>query len=270
MEIKPIYDNTIKMSVNNIKLRSIDEDVIHSKSGIIPNGIWRAIHWEKIRQLFTIGINISLILSSIILIILYRTTLDVSWIAYSFPIIIILLSSWKLLFTLIERRNIIRSIERYKEDLKIGLDSTPPFIMNLHMSLHIKQVTHNWTTFVIIFYGGITTLLLWWLKDTSWWIFDFKSWIHAMFSNPEMMAWLFTSLLIVVSVLHIIFAIERNKKILEIYSYFGKTLTPVSEIETVKQSKNKMYRRLFIISVMIILLIPILVRFVMKFITRKK
>ncbi|NQZ66359.1 MAG: hypothetical protein HRT99_04080 [Mycoplasmatales bacterium] len=270
MEIKPMYDNTIKMSVKNVKLESLKIKENPEKAGLIPNGIWRVIRWEKIRQIFTIIMSGLILLFTAILTALYATKMDVLWAAYIIPGILIMLTSWKLLNTLIERGRLVKSIERYKEDLKIGLESTPPFISNLYMSLHIKQVAHNWLTFITIFYGGIITVLLWWLKDFSWWIFDFKSWIHNLFADPEMMTWLFTSLLIAVSVLHIIFAIQRKKKILDINSYFGSTLAPISEIETIKQSKNKMYRRLFIISVMIILVIPILVRFSLKIISGKK
>ena len=268
MEIKPMYDNTIKMNVTSIKLEAPTK-MKADKDRTIPNGIYKVIRWERIRQWFTIGLNISIVTAAIILTILYATVLDVSWIAYSVPIILFLLSGWKLLTTLFERGRLNRSVERYKEDLRIGLDTTPPFIANLYMSLHTKQVAHNWLTMFTLFYGGIATLLLWWLKDVSWWIFDFKSWIEGMFSNPTTMAWLFTTLLLTVSVLHIVFAIQRNKRIQEINSYFGTAIASTSDIETMKQSKNKMYRRLFIISIMVVLVIPILVRFILKFTKRK-
>ena len=268
MDIKPMYDNTIKMSVTNIKLESTKIDS-KRKDNTIPNGIYGVIRWEKIRQLFTIILNLAFLLIASTLMILYSTTMTVSWFAYVIPILISLLSLWKMLITLFERSRILKDISRYKEDLNIGLESTPPFISRLYMQLHQKQVSHNWFTIFILFYGGIATILLWWLKDISWWIFDFSSWIQDMFSSPITMAWLFTSLLIGVSLLHIIFAIQRKKRILDINSYFGGSIATSTDIETMKQSRNKMYRRLFIISIMIILIIPIVARFVLKFIKRK-
>ena len=269
MEIRPMYDNTIKMSINQVKLESSKISETKQKGETIPNGIYRVIQWERIRQWFTIGISSSILTISAILFVLYKIVMNVSWIAYAIPLTLFLLSSWKLITTLLERSSLNRDVNRYREDLKIGLTSTPPFIANMYIKLYQKQVSHNWMTMFILFYGGISTLLLWWLKNVSWWIFDFKVWISNMFSNPTTMAWLFTALLITVAIIHIVFAIQRKKKILDINSYFGQNLAPASEIETIKASKNKMYRRLFIISVMVFLIIPIVVRFILKFIKRK-
>lgn len=266
MEIKPLYDKTIKMSVTNLKLEDVK---IRARDETIPNGIYRVIKWEKTRQLFTISLNIALIITAAILVILYQLNFNVTWIAYTVPTAIFLLSGWKLFSTIFERKALKRDVIRYKEDLKIGLESTPQFIARMYMKLHEKQVAHNWFTIATLFYGGTTTLLLWWLKDVSWWIFDFKQWISNMFDNPTTMAWLFTILLLGVSILHIIFAVQRKKRILEIDSYFGGALAPQSEIESIKQARNKTYRRIFLISIMIILIIPMVVKFVTKMLRGK-
>ena len=269
MEIKPMFDNTIKMNVTQIKLDEVKVAPV-VKQDTIPNGILKVIKWEVARQLFTIGLNSLLILGSIILAVLYATDVfNVSWIAYSIPITVFILSSWKLLTTLIERSRLLKDVQRYREDLKVGLNSTPPFISRMYMNLYSKQVAHNWLTITILFYGGISTMLLWWLKDVSWWIFDFRSWISDIFSNPTLMAWMFTILLIAVAVIHIIFAVQRNKRILEINSFFGKEIATASDVEAMKTARNKTYRRLFIISIMIVLIIPILVRFALKMFKKK-
>lgn len=151
----------------------------------------------------------------------------------------------------------------------MGLTSTPQFLARMYKGLHRKQISHNWFTMSVIFYGGISTLLLWWLKDTSWWIFDFKSWISSLFASPDLMAWIFTISLIVAIGIHILFAINRKKRILDLDSYFGEALMSESDIQSIKTSMNKMYRRLFIISLMVLLIIPIVVKFVLKMIRKK-
>ena len=268
MELKPKFDNTIKMNVSSVKL-SAPSGVKKETDSVIPNGIYGVIRWERIRQWFTLGLNASIVMAAIILASLYATIIDVSWIAYIVPIIMFLLSGWKLMTTWFERQRLKRDVERYKEDLRVNLDSTPPLISNLYKRLHISQVGHNWITITLLFYGGIATLLLWWLKDVSWWIFDFESWISNMFSSPTTMAWLFTALLTFVAVSHILFAIQRQKRIREIDSYFGMKLGNPTDIENFKAARSKAYRRMFIISIMIILIIPLVVKFALKVIRKK-
>lgn len=272
MNIRPMNDTaTLKLNISEIQTRTLATPKIAiDKSGVIPNGIYKVIRWEKFRQRFTMIFSALLLTAMIILISLYATVFESKWVSYIIPVIVGVGSAWKLLATSLEFKWLRKSIETYKEDIRIGLTSTPPFISRLYLSLHKKQVAHNWLTFALLFYGGIFTLLLWWLKDVSWWIFEFKTWIHSLFANPTLMMWLFTSALLLIAVMHIVFAIQRKSRILDINAYFGQGIIPESEIETIKQAKNKMYRRLFIVSVMILLIIPLVVKLILKLVRLKK
>lgn len=272
MEIKPLYDTSTIKFVNPVAVapKKLESKTSTDPNGVIPNGIYKVINWEKKRQLITLVLSGLISLASIIMIVLYFTVFSSSWISLVIPSVIVLFSIYKLMITLGEKKYLSKSIQRYTEDLVIGISDTPPFISRLYMSLNKKQVRHNWITFTLMFYGGLFTLILWWLKDTSWWIFDFSKWIHGLFSNPELMVILFTVSLAIVIVLYIVLTIQRKKRILEIDSYFGSQMMSQSELETMKRDMNKTYRRLFIISVMVILIIPFVVRWVLKFIRGRK
>ncbi|MCK5867198.1 MAG: hypothetical protein KAG14_02250 [Mycoplasmataceae bacterium] len=270
MEIRPMYENTIKMSVTNIKLETMKQT--KEKNDLykeIPNGILKVIKWEFLRQWITIAITFILIVSMIVLISVYSTITHVSWTGYVIPSTTLILSTWKILITISEKKRMNKDIVRYKENIRMGLTSTPQFLVNMYKTLHRKQISHNWFTMTVIFYGGISTLLLWWLKDTTWWIFDFKSWISSWFASPDLMAWIFTISLIVVIVIHAIFAINRKKRILDLDSYFGEPLMNETDLQSLKVTLNKTYRRLFIFSIMILMIIPMVIKFVFKMIRKK-
>lgn len=272
MNIVPKYDsNTIKIATNApTKLSLSTPKVVTDPTGQISNGIYRVIHWEMLRQFITIIVSGTLLLGAIILIILFSTAFKTSWPGYIIPVMMILLAGYKFFISLIEKSALKKAVTRYKEDLRIGLTSTPPFIVKLYQNIYKKQVGHNWLTFFLLLNGGILTILLWWLKDVSWWIFDFEGWIHAMFNNPTLMSWIFTVSLLAIAVVHIVMAIQRKKRILEIDAYFGSQIVPTADINEIKSSRNKAYRRLFIIYVMVILIIPLIVKMCMKLFRRSK
>lgn len=265
MNIKPMFENeTLTFATPVVQVKEIESKVKRDTKGDIPNGIFKVLHWEKKRQITTAILSGAVVLFSIILIILYSTAWTGSWALYIFPSILLSLSLYKLLITNVERTGLSRSVSRYREDLNIGLDSTPPFIAKLYLSLNKKQVKHNWITFALVFYVGIMTLLLWWLKDTHFWIFKFDEWIQHWFKSPTLMSWLFTISLISITLLYVYMTIQRKKRILEIDAYFGSQIMKESELVIIRQTMNKFYRRIFILSVMIILLIPIFVKIVLR------
>ncbi len=272
MEIKPLYDtNTIRfVNPTIVQPKKLEKRKAVDPNGVIPNGIFKVIKWEKRRQQFTIGLSALITLASIILITLYFTVFDASWIAIVIPSVVLLLAFYKSMITLGEMNYLKKALLRYSEDLAIGLTDTPPFISRLYLSLNKKQVKHNWITFFLMFYGGLFTLTLWWLKDVSWWIFDFKAWIHSLFSNPDLMVILFTVSLAAIVLIYLVLTIQRKKRLLEIDSYYGSQMMSASDLETIKQTMNKMYRRIFIMSVLVVLIIPIVVRLILRVIRGKR
>ena len=270
MNIKPMFEqDTVTFATPVAQVKSLETTSTVDKEGKIPNGIFKVIHWEKRRQLLTMILSGAIALFASILIAIYATKWDGSWARYILPGLLLVSAGYKLLTTNIERSGLKRAVDRYREDLNIGIDSTPPFIAKLYLELNKKQVRHNWMTFFMMFYLGGLTVLLWWLKDFHWWIFKFDVWIRHWFRNPELMSWLFTIALISIVVIYLYMTIQRKKRVLEIDAYFGSQIMKPSELAIIKQGMNKFYRRSFILSVMIILLIPIFVKIVLRLLRKK-
>lgn len=275
MNIKPLNDTaTIKLNISEVSVKTLQAParIKSDKDEIIPNGIYKVIRWEIFRQRFTLIFSSSLLIAMAVLISLYATTWSSGWASYIIPIVVTLFSMFKFLKTLQEFFWLKKSVRIYKEDLRVdlGTGTTPPFISRIYVELHKKQIAHNWLTFTLLFYGGIFTILLWWLKDVSWWIFEFKEWIHALFSNPTLMTWLFTAALIVIAVMHVVFMVQRRARTLDINAYFGQNITPEAELSVIRQERNKFYRRLFITSVIVILIIPLVVKLILRLVRYKK
>ncbi len=273
MDLKPINNNDTITFINTStfkKSKIKTQKIVADPSGSIPNGIYGVIRWEFVRQFITAIITSILLITSVIIISLGATIWKFGPLTYIGPVILGLLSLMKLSVTIIEWSEIKRGVARYREDLKVGLKSTPPFIAKLYIKFFKKQVAHNWITFTTIFYGGIFTLMLWWLKDVNWWVLDFKTWIHNGIGRPNLVATLLAISLLITAIIHIIFTIQRKKKIADINLYFGMELAPESQIEEIKSSRNKAYRRLFFLSVLIILVIPMIVWIIYKIIKRRR
>lgn len=269
MDIKPKFDTgTIQFNLP-VKKQSLSTKVVKDPNGVISNGIYKVIRWESLRQIITLSLSGAVFLAMGILIGLYAGVYHTAWISFVVPCAVALLSGYKAVVTLVERGWLRKAVDKYKEDLKIGLTSTPPFIARLYVDIHKKQIGHNWLTFFLLLNGGIITVLLWWLKDAHWWIFKFDEWIHSMFANPTLMSWIFTIALISIAALHIVMAIQRKKRILDIDAYFGSNIVPMADLEQIKATKNKTYRNLFIWYVMIVVIIPILIKLIIKVLRRK-
>lgn len=272
MDIKPKFESgTIKINLTPVKIEKLESKVKKDPSGIIPNGIYKVIRWEQIRQKITLSITSAIIFATALYIFIHALWFPMAWGGYIIPSSVALLAIWKLSLTLIEKRYLKSSVAKYKEELEleIGANSYPAFMVRIYEKLHIKQYRHNWLTFVFLFYVGIFTLLLWWLKDVHWWIFHFDSWIKSMFHNPNLMAILFSVSLGVVAVLHVAMAIQRKRRIMEIDAFFGQAIVPSSQIDETRRAMNKAYGKLFVISLMILVIIPIVVKVILKTLRRK-
>lgn len=270
MDIQPKFnENTITFSTP-VKKDHFQSKVVKDPDGVISNGLYKVIRWEKNRQKIVLSVTSLVIIAASILMALYATIYNVAWTAYVLPSIALCFALYKTLTTIAEGSWLKKSVTKYKEDKKIGLGAEPPLVTKLYVDLHKKQITHNWFSFFILFNGGILTLLLWWLKDSSWWIFHFDVWIKDMFANPTLMSWIFTSILITVAVFHVAMSIQRKKRLLDMEAYFGGNIVPQSDIEQIKQSRNKAARRLFIVYLMIVVIVPAMVWVILKVFRRKR
>ncbi|MCP4337187.1 MAG: hypothetical protein GY679_05065 [Mycoplasma sp.] len=273
MDLKPINQQDTITFINTStfhKPLTKTQKVVKDPQNTIPNGIYGVINWE-IRKQKAVGILSTLFLiTAIVLIILQLKLWKTGPLTYIPTVSLLLISIYKSSICLIEFLGIKKSVVRYRQDMIVGLTSTPPFISKMYIDFNKKQVSHNWITFSFIFYGGLFSLLLWWLKDVKWWIFDFKKWIQNLFGQPKLVATLVAVSLLIVVIIHIAFAIMRKKRISDMNMYFGQEMATQSQIEEIKTNKNKLYRRIFLISVLIILIIPIIIRIILKIINRKR
>lgn len=262
MEIKPIYNTgTITFVENPNKISAVKINSTYKKDpkGIIPNGIYKVFKHENTRYIFVFVLSFLLFLSQVIMISVLPV-LKWGWFWYIPTSVIGLASLGKLIYSFIEYRGLKNAISVYRDDLVSGLKTTPPFISDIYIKLYKKQVTHNWITITILFYGAIIVLIFWWLKDVNWWVFDFKKWISDLGPAPENLAIYMIVGLIGVMVVHIWFTIFRKKRILDIQSFFGNEVISQLEIHKTIDAMNKAYRRIFFLSILIILIIPIIVK----------
>ena len=265
MNLKPMNSTqTIKFINPIVETKTIMKSTKHDPINQIPNGIYKVIFWEKLRQKVTLMFSILGLIASLILATLYATIWGGAWGTFILPSVVGLLSLFKLMTTYVESKALKSAVKRYREDLKIGLGSVPPFISKLYINMHQKQIRHNWLTFFIMFYFGIFTLILWWLKNVSFWILEFDVWIKTLFLNPNLMVILFTVGLLFTIVIYIYMTIQRKKRILDIEAFFGSQVTPAVEMTKIKMEMNKFYRRIFILSVIIILVIPLFIKAMLR------
>ena len=158
----------------------------------------------------------------------------------------------------------------YRESIVAGSKLTPPFISSLYLKLYKKQTRQNWVVIAFIFYGTVTTLIFWWLKDVNWWIFEFKTWIANLATNPEIIGSIMIGILVTVLFFHIYFTIYRKKRIIDIQSFFGNEVISQLEIDNIVSNQNKKYRRIFFLSIIIILVLPFIIRIIYRKVRGKK
>ncbi|MBD5423279.1 MAG: hypothetical protein HDR43_02175 [Mycoplasma sp.] len=263
LDLKPIYNTgtiTFIESPEKVSLKKIDSSYIRDPKGIIPNGIYKVFKHEKNKQNFLICFLSTILLAISIWIILISTIFFEKTNKFWFipAAISFILASWKLISVILDTKHLNISINLYRESIVAGSRLTPPFVSNMYLKLFKSQTRQNWIVIAFLFYGIIFTLLFWWLKDVNWWIFRFKDWIKAIANNPENIGFVLISILIITLVLHIYFTIYRKKRIIDIQSFFGNEVISQVEIDEMVRNKNKLYAKIFFMSILIILIFPFL------------
>ena len=261
LDLKPIYNTgtiTFIESPEKVTLKKIDSTFVKDPEGVIPNGIYKVFKHEKGRQRFLLIffgiIALGLLVWTALLSTIYFKQINPFWFAPTG--IAIALTIWKLISTILDMKNLNQSIIMYRESLIAGSRLTPPFISNLYIKLYKSQARQNWIVISFLFYGVTFTLLFWWLKDVNWWIFEFKTWILKLTKNPELVGFLLISIMVAVLIFHIYFTVYRKKRIIDIQSFFGNEVISQTEIDEIVRNKNKVYRRAFFISILVILILP--------------
>lgn len=255
-------------------LSTKDKNRLKDPQGIIPNGIYKVFSLEKSVKLASIITSLIIFLISGILIALFATSPSlfintannekIKWGWYIIPSIAIVLTFYLMTIELIELIGISRSVVAYRDSIKLGAISTPPFITLLYRKLILKQVRRTWLVVAIIFYVGIFTLIFWGLKDVKWKHLDFKKWIHNSFPNPELVIYILCAIMAVVLALHISFTIFRKKRTVDIQSFFGNEVMDYNELQEKKSKAHKFYAKIFLISILLILVLPFIIYIILK------
>ena len=255
-------------------LSTKDKNRLKDPQGIIPNGIYKVFSLEKSVKLASIITSLIIFLISGILIALFATSPSlfintannekIKWGWYIIPSIAIVLTFYLMTIELIELIGISRSVVAYRDSIKLGGISTPPFITLLYRKLILKQVRRTWLVVAIIFYVGIFTLIFWGLKDVKWKHLDFKKWIHNSFPNPELVIYILCGIMAAVLALHISFTIFRKKRTVDIQSFFGNEVMDYNELQEKKSKAHKFYAKIFLISILLILVLPFIIYIILK------
>ena len=255
-------------------LSTKDKNRLKDPQGIIPNGIYKVFSLEKSVKLASIISSLIIFIISAIFITLFitspslfiNTTINekIKWGWYIIPSIAIVLTFYLMTIELIELIGISRSVVAYRDSIKLGAISTPPFITLLYRKLILKQVRRTWLVVAIIFYVGIFTLIFWGLKDVKWKHLDFKKWIHNSFPNPELVIYILCGIMAAVLALHISFTIFRKKRTVDIQSFFGNEVMDYNELQEKKSKAHKFYAKIFLISILLILVLPFIIYIILK------
>ena len=255
-------------------LSTKDKNRLKDPQGIIPNGIYKVFSLEKSVKLASIISSLIIFIISAIFITLFITSPSlfinttnnekIKWGWYIIPSIAIVLTFYLMTIELIELIGISRSVVAYRDSIKLGAISTPPFITLLYRKLILKQVRRTWLVVAIIFYVGMFTLIFWGLKDVKWKHLDFKKWIHNSFPNPELVIYILCGIMAAVLALHISFTIFRKKRTVDIQSFFGNEVMDYNELQEKKSKAHKFYAKIFLISILLILVLPFIIYIILK------
>ena len=260
MALKPIVSGSIQRSAEfatettanriayeTLQTKALSSDRVKNKlvdpEGIIPNGIYKVFRLERNVKLA------SIIISSIV--------------AF-FSLLFCILSIYMFIIELIELIGISRSVVFYRESIRRGAISTPPFITLLYRKLIMKQVRRTWFVVAIIFYVGLFTLIFYGLKDVDWKGLHFKKWIDNTFKNPMAVVYVLCAIMLVSLILHIALTIFRKKRLVDIQSFFGNEVMDYNDLQEKKSKAHRFYAKIFFISILVLLIIPFIIYIVLR------
>ncbi|MBN4089232.1 hypothetical protein OF364_02475 [Mycoplasma enhydrae] len=248
---------------------------------VIPNGIYKVFKSEITIKTINISLLSVVFFLSFIFCLLFAfsptsfsqllkdPSSSVPWGWYIIPVVLGVISIVVLTFESIELSGIKKSILHYRERIAEGESFTPPFVAILYEKLMKKQVRRTWLVVAILFYLGLFTLIFWALKDKSWKALKFQEWIHNSFVNPDLVVYILCGILIGVVVLFIVNSIYRKKRMVDIQNFFGQEVMNYADLLKERSNAHKYWAKVFFISVLVILVIPIITLLIVKKFVKK-
>ncbi|MBN3534936.1 MSC_0882 family membrane protein [Mycoplasma procyoni] len=278
MDINPLNSNdTIKFSATKqeTNAKELNKKAVEDPLGVVPKGAYRVfalegklliahiIFWGVI--LLFLGIGASLYFTNS-LGYLGVDTKKWTWTWLIIPIAIGLFSFYKFFASIINFSSIRRSLKIYRSELRKDVQALPSAIARLFKKITFVQIKHNWLTIFFVFYTGLAAFLIWILQDKKflWDVLNFEKWIHALTPNPDFLALMMAISIGVVLVIWIVLTLFRRGRTNDIAEYFGFQIEKDTNIEEIKSKKNKFYLKLFLLSIAIVTIIPIIAALIIK------
>ncbi|AWX69594.1 MSC_0882 family membrane protein [[Mycoplasma] anseris] len=255
---------TQALSSQNIKLKDPE--------GIIPNGIYKVFSLEKSIKVFMAFVETFIFMGALIIALLFGLKATwfklenniAPWTWFIVPVGSMGLSLTLFVLDLIEYLGIKKSIVMYRDSIKAGAVSTPPFISLLYRKLMMKQVRKTWLVVAILFYVGLFTVILWALQNQKWGELDWKTWIHKSFPNPNTVVYILCGIMSLVLVLFVINTIIRKKRMVDIQSFFGNESLDYNSLQEDKSKAHRFWAKVFFISVLVLLVLPFIIWILIK------
>ncbi|AWX42969.1 Uncharacterised protein [Metamycoplasma cloacale] len=288
MNIKPIITGTNKVKsdgmqnseINNmINYETMQTQALTSQSiklkdpqGVIPNGIYKVFDLERKIKAFMLCIELIFILTATITALIigfkpqwFQNEIEKApWTWFILPILVGAVAIITFTFDLIDIIGVKRSVANYRESIKSGISTTPPFIGLLYQKLLLKQVRRTWLTVAILFYVGLFTIILWALQNQKWGELDWKTWIHKSFPNPNLVVYILCGIMGMVLLLFIINTIIRKKRMVDIQAFFGNDALDYNKMQEMKSKSHWTWAKVFFISILVILIIPFIIYILIK------
>lgn len=212
-----------------------------------------------------------LFLSSVtaVLIFLFSNFFEkVEWTWYIIPAVVGIVSLIKMIIAAIEKSAITKGMKSYINSLKFGEKILPNFLFKYYKQLVLKQISHIWVTIFVLFYGSLFTGLLYSLKDVvvefAGITINFKQMILTFIPNTNLFFIVAISFMAIFLSITIFFWIWRKKKILDVENIIGIEASVKTDIQNIKRSRNKSWIKLFIFSIFVISVLPIIILLILK------
>ncbi|WGI36642.1 MSC_0882 family membrane protein [Mesomycoplasma lagogenitalium] len=269
------FENYKIENTTNYSEKSSYKSKLKDPYGIVPNGPYKVFALEKriilIQVLFYFIISL---LSAIAITLIATNSLkkiklieeDYKWSWFIIPAIVLIFSLYKFSVRWIEHSSIKKSLNNYREELKRNAQSVPASIANLYKKLVKQQIHHNWMTIFCVFYVGLAALFFWYFQDKNFndVILNFEAFINKITPSPTYLSIVLTIIVVLSIVILIVLSIARKKRLSDIQEYFGFQVIKDTEVDQLKIRMNRIYMRLFFLSIAILLVIPAIILLILK------
>lgn len=280
MKYRPIQNlNTIEIVKSNHDLglaqsnRRVYQDPKHQFS---PR-IYKVIRGEKILKITALSISFSIMIFSIILFILTWFKVGPFNTGGEKPLIGYLVLFGTLGFfsmiqgakNSIENLKWTHTVQRYRDAVSAGDYTSSTTFHIVYRKIILKDINLLWILIFILTYLGIITLIIFGLYQSGTWMagsrdghffieLPWREWLDNGFKNTRLFCLISVIIMASLIVAYSVIKVFDKKRLADISDFLGERSVEIQEqIETAKKDRNKMWARIYIISVVLTILLPI-------------